>query len=861
MEWEIYLFVILPAAIALVLKAGLFAYAYHSRTRNPQTRIYMALLALLFVQNLALIPGYIEIAAGHTPYQEATLFYLTEILAVAVLLHLAASLAFESGSRAIRLAAGAVYPSALLLAGLLLFSRLLIRGYAFHHFIVTRVPGPLYFLLELYAMVAVGGAVGALLRGAYRQESPQGRLKNSTLLLAILPMAAVIIAVVILLHLGATWINVSSLQPVLTTYFLIVTAYATHQHRLFDIQFYIPWSKERRRKTAFYGRIRQLVAEIADLASSGEILDRLATTLGCPVALVGPDLPILAEVGGSRRMAEIPRQVLDGIDQIVVANEIADSNPESCRSLRRHGIAAVVPFHPRSQHAAGWLLLGGSFSEQVYTRLDFKMVEQLFERMADLFLDKLLVLRTQLYEASRSIHELQNRQRELEASMDSLRRHNEALQRQNASLQQERPLGSIAAAAASELKALSPDGPLAAAVTLLGRDKALLRNLRLHFPQLDHYVGLHSAGFQRQSAPDILVVRIDAVDDKAVRELPELLGQRRGQVAALLYGPAASAFAAVHREKLLGSLTEILPDGAWTAEAAARAIRGLAVLRQATYAVHDPEQPLIGQSETFAGQMAAASSLAGFNEPLLLRTADMGQAVALARHMHAASGRSGPFRALLPAIVADDESDLGAETADLRGGTILIPCFCGSPADETRMRSRAAHLSGAGVRVITACDVSAGPHSPLMHEEYPPLCIDMPRLSRRQDDGVLLVRYFILQFNLQSGVRLGLSRAEAGELLTAVHPETVAALKRAVFHALGNRLLAAESAPAAAAIDVPAAGSTLDDYVTAFEARIIAQTLERCGGNKSKAARLLGLRPNTLHYKLERYNIPGAKVD
>ena len=46
-------------------------------------------------------------------------------------------------------------------------------------------------------------------------------------------------------------------------------------------------------------------------------------------------------------------------------------------------------------------------------------------------------------------------------------------------------------------------------------------------------------------------------------------------------------------------------------------------------------------------------------------------------------------------------------------------------------------------------------------------------------------------------------------------------------------------------------------HVAAFEARLIEQTLKRCQGNKSKAARLLGLRPNTLHYKLERYGLGG----
>ena len=56
-------------------------------------------------------------------------------------------------------------------------------------------------------------------------------------------------------------------------------------------------------------------------------------------------------------------------------------------------------------------------------------------------------------------------------------------------------------------------------------------------------------------------------------------------------------------------------------------------------------------------------------------------------------------------------------------------------------------------------------------------------------------------------------------------------------------------------IDISTAERSLDELTTEFESRIIRATLERCDGNKSKAARLLGIRPNTLHYKLQRYGI------
>ena len=48
---------------------------------------------------------------------------------------------------------------------------------------------------------------------------------------------------------------------------------------------------------------------------------------------------------------------------------------------------------------------------------------------------------------------------------------------------------------------------------------------------------------------------------------------------------------------------------------------------------------------------------------------------------------------------------------------------------------------------------------------------------------------------------------------------------------------------------------SLDKCLSEFETIIIRQALEHCQGNKAKTARRLGLRPNTLHYKLERYGL------
>ena|SRR5215213_4274959 len=50
-------------------------------------------------------------------------------------------------------------------------------------------------------------------------------------------------------------------------------------------------------------------------------------------------------------------------------------------------------------------------------------------------------------------------------------------------------------------------------------------------------------------------------------------------------------------------------------------------------------------------------------------------------------------------------------------------------------------------------------------------------------------------------------------------------------------------------------GIKLDDAVRQFESGIIQQALLITGGNQARAARLLGVKANTLNYKVKIYNL------
>lgn len=431
--------IIIPAAIALLFKAGIYAYAHFSRVSNAQTRIYLLFLFSLSLQNISEIFGLYKLNVEHIiPYTEATLFYGVSIFIIALMYQLALTLAFDRIDGIKRIALVSVYLYACVLAVLLTFTPLLILDYQVLNYgfglSPTRVPGPLFFLFEIYAICILGATLGTLIYGSIKQSAAQKRVKNSIVLAAIVPMVVVVPVILTLLHFGIRWINASVVFPSCITYFLIVTAYATYHHRIFDIQFFIPWSKVRKRKNAFYDRIRATITEIADLASVNQVVNRLADTLHCPVALIGGQKPAMVLAGESFGMARFPLKELQKIEHITIANEVAEAQPDIYALMRRHKVAAIIPYHPLSQAAASWMLLGEHFSEEVYTPLDFRVVEELFARLGDLFLDKLLLMRAQLNDAQREMRELHHRLANAWEELESTRKENQKLRVQNAQL-------------------------------------------------------------------------------------------------------------------------------------------------------------------------------------------------------------------------------------------------------------------------------------------------------------------------------------------------------------------------------------------------------------------------------------------
>ncbi|HLQ24486.1 MAG TPA: helix-turn-helix domain-containing protein [Acidiferrobacterales bacterium] len=415
----------IPSLLALIFKLVLLAYAAKSPVKNSLTRIYLILLVLMFCFDFVEFTGLTLYKLYGFDIDLANLFgvshFIFLIAFIAVMLHISLLLGLDAEAlRGRERYLFLLYLPVIFLEYLLLFTDELVIGFKPYLYTILCNPGPLYFLFETYAVLYLVAALVNLIYGARRTRFPViSRTRNRLWLLALAPSTLLLSYLIIANHFGWTRLASTFYFPITLTFFLVITTYATHRYRLFEIEFYIPWSKVRKRKTAFYGRIQAIIAEIADLRSVREILQLLANTLRCPVALVGGPRPMVAAIEGPQpavatarealTLAEFPREALEKIDRIVIAHEIAEAMPQTYALMKRHGAAAIVPFHPHSGAAANWMLLGEQFSEQVYTPLDFKVVEALFDRIAERFLDKLLLLRSQLAEAYQDLRDYHRR--------------------------------------------------------------------------------------------------------------------------------------------------------------------------------------------------------------------------------------------------------------------------------------------------------------------------------------------------------------------------------------------------------------------------------------------------------------------
>jgi two-component system, NtrC family, response regulator HydG len=147
--------------------------------------------------------------------------------------------------------------------------------------------------------------------------------------------------------------------------------------------------------------------------------------------------------------------------------------------------------------------------------------------------------------------------------------------------------------------------------------------------------------------------------------------------------------------------------------------------------------------------------------------------------------------------------------------------------------------------------------------------ITLPPLRERMHDIPLLVRHFVEKLRARTGSPVTSVSDEAlARLRTHNWPGNVRELENMIERALvlaDGPLLREEDLPPfnhgetrggyAEQPALPSGGMDLTRVVEGMEEKLLREALEQAQGVKAEAARLLGLKPSALYYKLEKYGI------
>jgi len=315
-----------------------------------------------------------------------------------------------------------------------------------------------------------------------------------------------------------------------------------------------------------------------------------------------------------------------------------------------------------------------------------------------------------------------------------------------------------------------------------------------------------------------------------------------------------------------------------------------------------PDDDLIGESPALQKAYSVVERVAG-TETTVLITGESGTGKeVVARKIHQASRRrAGAFVAVncaaIPEHLLDSElfGHVGGAFTDAKasrtgllrqaeGGTLFLdeigelPLLL-QPKLLRALQERTVRPVGGDAevpfdaRIITATNkdleeaVEAGQFRQDLLFRINVVVVDLPPLRMRGNDILLLAQRFLTRFAARSGRAVrGLSPGAAQRLLHYRWPGNVRELQNCMERAVALAAfeeLTVDDLPAALTASPERArltddAATQEEYVTLAEneRRYIARVLEAAGGNKSMAARILGVDRKTLWRKMDRQEAP-----
>jgi two-component system response regulator AtoC len=151
--------------------------------------------------------------------------------------------------------------------------------------------------------------------------------------------------------------------------------------------------------------------------------------------------------------------------------------------------------------------------------------------------------------------------------------------------------------------------------------------------------------------------------------------------------------------------------------------------------------------------------------------------------------------------------------------------------------------------------------------------IQIPPLRDRKEDIPLLVQHFLEKFRSAAGPTVTVSQDAMRRLMAYRWPGNIRqlenAVERAVAFTAGRSQIDADDLPVeiqqaeeqvlGSSVALPEEGIDLEAFVSRIERELIERSLERTGGNKGQAARLLNVKRTTLIEKIKRFSDVGRQ--
>jgi two-component system response regulator PilR (NtrC family) len=166
-------------------------------------------------------------------------------------------------------------------------------------------------------------------------------------------------------------------------------------------------------------------------------------------------------------------------------------------------------------------------------------------------------------------------------------------------------------------------------------------------------------------------------------------------------------------------------------------------------------------------------------------------------------------------------------------------------------------------------EIAAGRFREDLYYRLNVITLELPPLRERAEDLRLLINYFVQRLSREMERPIeGVSADAMRLLLNYSYPGNVRELQNIIERAVTlerDRIISAEVLPyqlqkervdqAAEHVEIPEEGISLEAMVEDLERTMIRKALERSGGVKKEAAKLLGITFRSMRYRLDKYGM------